>query len=202
MLALPHGAADTAGTPEAPPVGHQHVPRQERRQVRGDANRPHARPAAAVRDGERLVQVQVADVGADRRRAGQAHLRVHVRAVHVHLAAVRVDRGADVLDVLLVDAVRRRVGDHQARQPIAVLGGLGLQIGQVHFPIRRVGHDHHRHARHARRWPGWCRARRPGSAPRRAATRRARDGRRGSPAGPRTPPGRRSWAAATPRQSR
>ena len=37
---------------------------------------------------ERLVQVQVADVGADRGRARQADLRVHVGAVHVHLAAV------------------------------------------------------------------------------------------------------------------
>ena len=47
---------------------------------------------------ERLVQVQVADVGADRRRARQPDLRVHVRAVHVDLAAVLVDDRADVLD--------------------------------------------------------------------------------------------------------
>ena len=148
MLALPHGAADTAGTPDAPPAGASDVPRQERRQVRRDADRPHARPAAAVRNRERLVQVQVADVSADRRRAGEAHLRVHVRAVHVDLAAVGVDHRADVLDVLLVDTVRRGVGDHQACQAVAVFGGLGLEIGQVHFPVGRVGHDHHRHASH------------------------------------------------------
>ena len=202
MLALPHGAADTAGTPEAPPVGTSAWPRQERRQMRGHADRPHPRPAAAVRDGERLVQVQVADVGADRRRAGQAHLRVHVRPVHVHLAAVRVDDRADVLDVLLEDAVRRRVGDHQARQAVAVLGRpWPRRSARSTCPSGALATTTTA-CPPSRRWPGWCRARTPGSARRRAAPRRARGGRRGSPAGPRTPPGRRSWAAATPRRSR
>ena len=39
--------------------------------MRRHANRPHAGTAAAVRNRERLVQVEVADVGADRRRARQ-----------------------------------------------------------------------------------------------------------------------------------
>ena len=90
MLALPHGAADTARMALAPAGRDQRVARQVRREVRRHGNRPHARPAAAVRDGERLVQVQVADVGADRRRTRQADLRVHVGAVHVHLPAVLV----------------------------------------------------------------------------------------------------------------
>ena len=54
-----------------PPRSHDRVPGQERREVRRDADRPHARAAAAVRDAERLVQVQVADVGADVARAGR-----------------------------------------------------------------------------------------------------------------------------------
>ena len=62
------------------------------------ADRAHARAAAAVRNAERLVQVEVADVGADVARAAQADLRVHVRAVHVHLPAVLVHDLADVLD--------------------------------------------------------------------------------------------------------
>ena len=45
------------------------IARQERREVLGDRDRAHARTAAAVRDAEGLVQVQVADVGADPRRA-------------------------------------------------------------------------------------------------------------------------------------
>lgn len=58
---------------------------QERRQAGNDANRPHPRPASPVRDAERLVEVQVAHVGADVSGAGQGHLRVHVGSVHVHL---------------------------------------------------------------------------------------------------------------------
>ena len=65
MLALPHGAADT-GPMRLLAAGRDHrMAGQERRQVRGDADRAHARAAAAVRDAEGLVQVEVADVGAD-----------------------------------------------------------------------------------------------------------------------------------------
>ena len=46
----------------------------------------------------------------------QADLRVHVRAVHVDLAAVRVNDLADVLDAFFEHAVRGGVGDHQARR--------------------------------------------------------------------------------------
>ena len=88
MLALPHGAPATAWIALPPPTAHERVPGQERRQVRRHGDRPHARAAAAVRDGERLVQVHVADVGADRGRARQPDLRVQVRAVHVDLPAV------------------------------------------------------------------------------------------------------------------
>ena len=92
----------------SPPVVDERMARQIRRQMRGHANRSHPGAAAAVRNRERLVQVQVADVGADRRRARQPDLRVHVGAVHVHLAAVLVDDRADLADVVLEHAVRRR----------------------------------------------------------------------------------------------
>ena len=61
-----------------------------RRQVRRHRDRAHARSAAAVRDAEGLVQVQVADVGAEV--AGPRHPDhgVHVGAVEVDLAAVPV----------------------------------------------------------------------------------------------------------------
>src|SRR3546814_1973524 len=44
---------------------------KERRQMRADADRAHARPAAAVRDAEGLVEVEVADVGAEFARPGE-----------------------------------------------------------------------------------------------------------------------------------
>ena len=65
----PRGAGD--GRPAAAGVD-QRVARQERHQVLPDADRADARAAAAVRDAERLVQVEVADVGAEAARLGEA----------------------------------------------------------------------------------------------------------------------------------
>ena len=58
-------------------------------------DRPHAGTAAAVRNAERLVQVEVRHVGAELAGRGEADQRVQVRAVDVDLAAVRVDDLAD-----------------------------------------------------------------------------------------------------------
>ena len=69
MHAEPNGAAETGptarGAARRSPDG-----RQERSKMRLDADRPHARAAAAMRDAEGLVQIEMADVGADSRRAG------------------------------------------------------------------------------------------------------------------------------------
>ena len=92
---------------------------EEGREVLGDADRAHARAAAAVGDAEGLVQVEVADVGADVAGAAEADLRVHVGAVHVDLAAVLVDDLADFLDGFLEDAVGGGVGDHQRGEVLA-----------------------------------------------------------------------------------
>ena len=78
--------------------------------------RADARAAAAVRDAEGLVQVEVRDVRAPLAGLGDADQGVHVGAVGVHLAAVRVDDLADLDDVFLEHAVRGRVGDHQRGQ--------------------------------------------------------------------------------------
>ena len=131
MLALPQGAAETGPIASLAAGRHHRMPGQERRQVRGDADRPHARAAAAVRDAEGLVEVEVADVGAVVARPAEPHLGVHVGAVQVDLAAVVVDDPADVADPRLEDAVGRGVGDHQRGQPVVVRLGLGPQIGEV-----------------------------------------------------------------------
>ena len=56
--------------------------------MRLDADRPHAGPAAAMRDAEGLVQVEVADVSADVPGPREADQCIHVGAVEVDLAAV------------------------------------------------------------------------------------------------------------------
>ena len=81
--------------------------------MRAHADRTDARAATAVRDAERLVQVQVRHVGAELAGPRDADERVEVRAVEVHLAAVLVHDRADLADLLLEHAVRRRVRHHQ-----------------------------------------------------------------------------------------
>ena len=89
--ALPKGAAATAWR-----AAFRDMAGQMRREMRLDADRPDARTAAAMRDAEGLVQVHVADVGADVARTRQPDQRVQIGAVEIDLAAMLVDDGADV----------------------------------------------------------------------------------------------------------
>ena len=189
MPAEPHGRGrDRADAGLRAGGGLQRVVRQVRREVRADADRADARAAAAVRDAEGLVQVQVRDVAAEVARLGEADQRVEVGAVDVHLAAGVVHLRADVGDVLLEHAVRRRVGDHEHGQLVAVLLDLGAQVVDVDLAVVGGLHDDDLHAGHdgaggvgavrggrdeadgalrRRRWPGGSArtASRPASSP-------------------------------------
>mmetsp|Transcript_25440 Transcript_25440/g.63819 ORF Transcript_25440/g.63819 Transcript_25440/m.63819 type:complete len:610 (+) Transcript_25440:1381-3210(+) len=111
-------------------------------------DRTHTGTAAAVRNAEGLVQVQMAHVGADVARAGERNLRVHVGAVQVHLATVLVNDLAHLFDARLEDAMSTRVGDHEGGQVVAVLLGLGAQIVHVNVAARIAAHRHHAQASH------------------------------------------------------
>ena len=65
----------------------ERVPGQERREVRLRRDRADAGAAAAVRDAERLVQVEVRDVAAEVAEAREAEQGVEVGAVDVDLSA-------------------------------------------------------------------------------------------------------------------
>src|SRR6476646_8996310 len=105
--------------------GGQWVIGQERRQVFADGDWTDARTTAAVRDAERLVQVQVRDVAAETARPGHPDQRVQICAVDVDLTAGRMDRVRQFGDRVLEDAVRRRVGHHHCCQFRRVLVDLG-----------------------------------------------------------------------------
>ena len=124
--------------------------RQKRLQVRPHRDRPYARPTAAVRDAERLVQIQMADVAAELPRPRQTDQGVEVRTVDVHLAADIVHRRADLGDVVLVHAVGGRIGDHQGGQSIRVCGDLVPQIVEVDVAVGPAGHHHDAHTRKGR----------------------------------------------------
>ncbi|CAH0038163.1 unnamed protein product [Clonostachys rhizophaga] len=110
---------------------------EEGGEVAADADGTYSRAAAAVGDAEGLVEVEVADVGADVAGAAEADLGVHVGAVHVDLAAVLVDDAADLLDLGLEDAKGAGVRDHDGGDVLGVLLALGLEVGDVE--VARLG---------------------------------------------------------------
>jgi hypothetical protein len=124
------------------------VPRQERHQVLGHADRPDAGATAAVRDAEGLVEVEVAHVGAEAPRPGQPDHRVEVGAVDVDLPAGVVHRRADLLHLGLEHPVRRGVGQHDRGEPLGVLLDLRPQVGQVDVAGLVAGHDDHAQTGH------------------------------------------------------
>ena len=117
--------------------------------MRLDADRAHARAAAAMRDAEGLVQIEMADVGAVIAGPRQADLRVHVGAVEIDLSAMAVHDVADIADVLLEHAVRRGIGDHHGGEVFRMLLRLGAEIVDVDVAARVAGGHHHLHADHA-----------------------------------------------------
>ena len=134
---------------------HNRMRGEEGFEVLGDADRTHARTAAAVGHGEGLVQVEVADVGADVARIGQAHLCVHIGAVHVDLSARVVYGVHDFADAAFEHPVRRGIGHHQAAQLRTVLLGLDFEVLHVDVAVGVARHGDDLHARHGgRRWVG------------------------------------------------
>src|SRR5262249_56808562 len=96
--------------------------------VRATREGPRLGAAAAVGRRERLVQVELQDVDAHVARLGDTEERVHVRAVHVEETAPGMDRGRDGFDLLLEEAERVRVGDHERGYVVVHQGGDGARL--------------------------------------------------------------------------
>ena len=90
--------------------------RQETSQMGRHTDRPHAGPAAAMRNAEGLVQIQMTHVRTNQARAGQSNLRIHIGAIHVNLTAMVVDDGANFPDALFKHAVRAGISHHERGQ--------------------------------------------------------------------------------------
>src|SRR5437868_14033968 len=90
--------------------------RQERSEMFCHADGTDAWAAAAMWDAEGFVQVQVADVGPDVAWPAKTDLRVHIRAIHVNLAAGGVHDVADFPNRCLENAVGAGIGDHERCQ--------------------------------------------------------------------------------------
>ncbi len=142
-------------------IGAPHDPRHHEVRLHplGDRDRAAPRAAAAVRLGERLVQVEVHDVEAHVARARDAHDRVEVRAVVVGGRPRVADDLGDLLDVRVEDPERVRVREHEAGDRVV---RLRLEVLDVDAPVGvrgdlhdlEAGHRHRRRVRAVRRVGG------------------------------------------------
>ena len=116
--------------------------------MRTHPDRPHPRPAAAMRDGKGLVQVKVADIAANLARLYQTDQRVHVRPVDIDLAAMVMGNLAKLFHRLFKHAVGGRIGDHAGRETVARRRRLLAEVLKVNVPIWHGFHNHHVHPGH------------------------------------------------------
>ena len=123
-------------------IAEQLVSRKERNQMLCHADGAYARSAAAVRRGERLVQVQVADVRTDKAGICQAYLGIHIGAVHIYLCAAGVYDAADFHYFRFKDTVCGRVGNHQGGEVIPVFFRFGAQVVHIHIALCVAGAGH------------------------------------------------------------
>src|SRR6185437_9999943 len=113
-----------------------------------DTDGPHSRAATAMRDGEGLMKIEMADVRPDETRAGQTYLGIHIGAVHIDKASVIVDDTADLTDTFFEYAVSRSVGDHETREAVGVFNGFFFEIADIDMSIFVALYDDDAHACH------------------------------------------------------
>ena len=147
--AAPRGLGDLADRLSAAGLDDA-VSGQEGREVRGNADRTHARTAAAVRDAEGFVEIEMADVRADVPGTAEADLRVQVGSVHVDLPASDVHHVADFADAFFEDAVSGRICDHERGEFGAVLVDFFAEVRHVDIALRVTTNRHNGHAGHDR----------------------------------------------------
>lgn len=111
-----------------------------------DADGSDTGATTSVGNTEGLVEVEMADIGANGTRRGQANLSVHVGTVHVDETAVLVDEVTGPSNIGLEDTVGAGVGDHNGTKLVSVLLALGLEIHHVEVTSSSVtldGNDSH-----------------------------------------------------------
>mmetsp|Transcript_2252 Transcript_2252/g.3946 ORF Transcript_2252/g.3946 Transcript_2252/m.3946 type:complete len:278 (-) Transcript_2252:875-1708(-) len=124
--------------------------RKEGCKVGRHTNRAYAGSATTMGDAECFVQVEMANISTDDSWTGQAHLRVHIRAVHVHLPPSIMDHINDLHNLLLEHSKGTRIRHHERSHVLPVLLYFRTQILQINIPLVVVVHHHHLHSCHGR----------------------------------------------------
>ena len=94
-----------------------------------------------MRDGEGLVQVEVADIGSDEAWVSQTYLSIHICTIHIDEGSAVVDALAEVDDVRFKDPVRTGIGDHHCCEVILMLLGLLHEVFPVNITMLVAGND-------------------------------------------------------------
>jgi hypothetical protein len=137
-------------------VFSQRIPGQEGSEVFGNADRADSRAAAAVRNAEGFVEIQMADIRPEIARAAKTDLGVHVRTVHINLTASGMGDVANLADSLFENTVRGGVCNHHASEGVAVGVGFDTEIGEVDVSRLVAGDRNDSHPCHD--GAGWVRA--------------------------------------------
>ncbi len=77
------------------------MPRQERYEMGGNSDWSYPRTAAAVRNTEGFVQIQVTDICPEIPWTAYSHLSIHICPIHVYLPTVGMDDRANIFNLLL-----------------------------------------------------------------------------------------------------
>ena len=136
--------------PQAAGIPHDQGQRREGRQRLAEHDRAGAWAAAAMRGGERLVQVDVHGVGAEVAGPRLARDGVEVRAVAIEIGAGLVQRGGDLHHIALEQPAGVRVGEHHGGDVRPELLAHGLNADGS---VLAGGHGAHREAEQS----GGCR---------------------------------------------
>src|SRR5690625_2674891 len=85
--------------------------REERFQLLICYDRSHSRPATAMRNTERFMQVQVTYVRTNQSRRGPANLCIQIGAIQVDKAAMLMNQITDLFDIFFIDSVGGAISD-------------------------------------------------------------------------------------------
>ena len=113
---------------------------KERGEVLGNGDGANPGTAAAVRDAEGLVKVEVTSIGTEIARAADADEGVEVGAIEIDLAASLVDLFAKVTNASFENTVGGGIGDHGRGDAGAVFLNLGVEVGEVDVAGGIAGH--------------------------------------------------------------
>src|SRR5690625_7996398 len=105
--------------------------REERFQLLICYDRSHSRPATAMRNTERFVQVQVTYVRTNQIRRGPANLCIQIGSIQVDKDAMLMNHITEHFDIFFIDFVGEAISDYQGRETVTVLFNLFTQIPQI-----------------------------------------------------------------------